>query len=116
MKTYRKKWYDRFNECDKTFEVHHIDFDRNNNDLNNLVAIPKILHSEYHLTINILKEINDHNYDPVSFIVCDYENRIKKIRRVSEIIFNCIRARDFLLKHNIKHPTYFKNYDKLFGE
>ena len=30
------------------FEVHHIDMDRNNNDINNLVALPKKLHQHYH--------------------------------------------------------------------
>lgn len=32
----------------KDFDIHHIDFNRENNDIANLVAIPKELHSEYH--------------------------------------------------------------------
>lgn len=32
----------------KDFEVHHIDFNRENNDINNLVALPKKLHNQYH--------------------------------------------------------------------
>lgn len=32
----------------QNFEVHHIDFDRNNNVMRNLVAMPKSLHANYH--------------------------------------------------------------------
>lgn len=32
----------------KNFEVHHIDLNRENNDISNLVAIPKKLHQELH--------------------------------------------------------------------
>ena len=30
------------------FDVHHIDMNRNNNHINNLLALPKVLHNEYH--------------------------------------------------------------------
>ena len=32
----------------KDFDIHHIDFNRQNNDIINLVAIPKKLHLQYH--------------------------------------------------------------------
>lgn len=32
----------------KDFDIHHIDFNRENNDIMNLVAIPKKLHLKYH--------------------------------------------------------------------
>lgn len=31
-----------------TFDIHHIDLNRDNNDINNLVALPKELHNQYH--------------------------------------------------------------------
>ena len=31
------------------YEVHHIDEDRSNNDIENLVLLPKELHSKYHI-------------------------------------------------------------------
>lgn len=34
------------------FDVHHIDLNHENNDINNLVAIPKELHIEFHSTYN----------------------------------------------------------------
>ena len=30
------------------FEIHHIDFNRENNDISNLVALPKKVHRDYH--------------------------------------------------------------------
>lgn len=36
----------------KNFEVHHIDLNRENNDITNLVAIPKKLHQELHSTFD----------------------------------------------------------------
>jgi len=33
----------------QTFHIHHIDGNRGNNDIRNLVALPKDIHSEYHL-------------------------------------------------------------------
>lgn len=37
-----------------TFEIHHIDGDRSNNDIMNLVALPKELHTDFHKSaINI---------------------------------------------------------------
>lgn len=35
----------------KDFDVHHIDFNRENNDIMNLVAIPKELHRNYHKSL-----------------------------------------------------------------
>ena len=32
----------------KEFEVHHIDLDRGNNDIKNLILLPKKLHERYH--------------------------------------------------------------------
>lgn len=39
----------------KNFEVHHIDLNRDNSEIENLVAIPKDLHNSYH---TLLQETN----------------------------------------------------------
>ena len=59
-KSYRKDYcsylgYD-ITEC---YHVHHIDHDRENNKINNLVAIPKTLHSLYH---KLHKRLVSHEY------------------------------------------------------
>ncbi len=40
------------------FHVHHIDFNKGNDDINNMVAIPKELHQEYHTLVNSLHDFN----------------------------------------------------------
>tara|TARA_R110000744_G_C19066084_1_gene529554 strand:+ start:251 stop:601 length:351 start_codon:yes stop_codon:yes gene_type:complete len=46
---YRKHYEQHFNvKVPKDFDVHHIDGDRNNNDIINLVALPRVLHNKYH--------------------------------------------------------------------
>jgi len=50
MKDYRKYYakYYGIKWDTKAFDVHHIDRDRENNDIRNLVLLPKSLHSELH--------------------------------------------------------------------
>jgi hypothetical protein len=36
----------------KDFHVHHIDGNRENNEINNLLALPKDLHNKYHKCVN----------------------------------------------------------------
>jgi hypothetical protein len=37
------------------FEVHHIDMNRDNNEIENLVALPKHVHQEYHRLIPMIE-------------------------------------------------------------
>lgn len=39
-----------------SFDVHHIDGNRDNNDIMNLVALPKELHHQYHQTSTFLRD------------------------------------------------------------
>lgn len=57
MKDYRKIYANYYCvEWDsKLFEVHHIDRNRENNDVHNLVLLPKKLHKEYHRIISIIQ-------------------------------------------------------------
>lgn len=49
MKNYRKIYEAKCNiKIPKGYEIHHIDFNRENNDISNLVMLPKKLHQEYH--------------------------------------------------------------------
>ena len=48
-KSYREKYKQHYGiEFRKDFVVHHIDEDRGNNDISNLILIPRDLHSKYH--------------------------------------------------------------------
>lgn len=47
---YRKLYTDNIGEIPKDWDIHHIDFNHDNNDLNNLIAVPKIVHTVIHQT------------------------------------------------------------------
>jgi hypothetical protein len=65
-----RKFYEKCTgkEVPKDFEVHHIDHDRSNNSIDNLVAIPKKLHHDYHKSYSQYKlafsDFNPDNYKP----------------------------------------------------
>ena len=56
LKDYRKKYKRYYNiEFSKDYVVHHIDFDRSNNDISNLVLLPRKLHSKYHFCLSCIR-------------------------------------------------------------
>ena len=55
MSNYRKKYQKHHNlELDSNTDVHHIDWNRKNNDIDNLIAIPKSLHVRIHKDIGFM--------------------------------------------------------------
>ena len=62
IKNYRLK-YKRYFGIDfgTDYEIHHIDFNRENNDISNLILLPKELHKKYHFYINQMSNPNDEN-------------------------------------------------------
>lgn len=56
LKDYRKK-YKRYYGIDfsKDYVIHHIDFDRSNNDISNLLLMPRKLHSKYHFCLDTMR-------------------------------------------------------------
>lgn len=48
-----RKYYEESvgTKIDKDYEIHHLDFNRHNNYIINLVALPKYLHRKYHNTL-----------------------------------------------------------------
>ena len=61
---YRKKYEDYFNvNLPSDIVVHHIDANRENNSLDNLVAMPRELHSRYHSQKNELFSVLSHADD-----------------------------------------------------
>lgn len=54
-RNYRKYYQEYYSiNLDKDFEIHHIDYDRENNNISNLVALPKKLHHKLHCNRNEL--------------------------------------------------------------
>ena len=51
MFNYRKYYGEYYGiEVAEDFDIHHIDGDRNNNDISNLIMLPSKLHAKYHMT------------------------------------------------------------------
>tara|TARA_R100001244_G_scaffold46088_1_gene41332 strand:+ start:3923 stop:4138 length:216 start_codon:yes stop_codon:yes gene_type:complete len=46
--SYRKLYEKHINKIPKDWDVHHIDFNHNNNKLENLISIPKVIHKIIH--------------------------------------------------------------------
>lgn len=55
LKDYREKYKRFYNiEFGAEYVVHHIDLDRTNNDISNLLLLPRELHAKYHLILNAI--------------------------------------------------------------
>ena len=55
LKDYRAKYKRYYNiDFDSDYVIHHIDFDRSNNDIKNLLLLPKELHQRYHFYLSAM--------------------------------------------------------------
>ena len=94
MENYRKIYADYYGiEWDsQLFEIHHINRNRNDNNIYNLVLLPKKLHKEYHKIINIIQfdfetvadVFNVSNYD--IYHASEYQELIKIKFDIANII------------------------------
>ena len=65
---YRKFYEKQTNKkIPKDFDIHHIDFNRENNDIANLVAIPRQLHKKYHTIIVKMFPLGHFTYEKSLF-------------------------------------------------
>ena len=59
-----KKHYDI--EFSRELEVHHLDFDRSNNSIENLLLLPRTIHRDYHQIEAVFKMFDDGNNIPLN--------------------------------------------------
>lgn len=104
------------------FDVHHIDQNRSNNDITNLVAIPKIVHKEYHNNLNIYEislnslDINIHS-NPMVYDF--YLENINKYAVCCKLIKYFIMYRDALILGHNNSPlghNYNTDFSQLINE
>lgn len=61
---YREIYKNYFNiNFNDNYDIHHIDFDHSNNNIDNLILLPKELHNKYHNLINMLGLKNTINFN-----------------------------------------------------
>lgn len=72
---YRKIYENALKEkIPKDFDIHHIDLNHKNNDIKNLVAIPKTLHQKFHKYVNEMEQIrNDFKFEDLYKIGGNYD-------------------------------------------
>lgn len=59
IKNYRTKYKRYFGiDFDQNFDIHHINFDRSDNEIKNLLLLPKELHAKYHFILNAIGATN----------------------------------------------------------
>lgn len=116
---YRKLYETHFDiKLSKDYDVHHIDFDRENNTIDNLIAMPNKLHRNYHklllqnknyhsnnmlhLELNTDVNINIHN-NTVKFIknMSTILNEISKYTQYKKCLELNINPKDLFL------PKYY---------
>ena len=60
LKNYREKYKRYYGiEFGRDYEIHHIDLNHDNNDIDNLVLLPKELHRKYHFYLNDVRKIKN---------------------------------------------------------
>lgn len=70
---YRKIYEDHYKiTLSDDMVVHHIDLDRSNNDISNLLALPRELHAKYHMCLNTLRRSGERT-------VISYDGKIKGV-------------------------------------
>lgn len=101
---YRKIYEENCNiKIPKGYEVHHIDFDRSNNKIMNLVLLPKELHNKYHTLVNRYKSMN---YELViklqssiqfGYGINDYivKENLEIIKEFSNVWYECVKYVDY---------------------
>lgn len=77
-------------ELSSSFDIHHIDFDKSNNAINNLVALPRILHQNYHTS---LKGIHTESV-PVK-LTGNCSQYINELYKYLELYMECNRWVDY---------------------
>lgn len=59
---FRKYYEEYYNiKISPEFDIHHIDLNHSNNNIDNLIMIPKILHNKYHYLINQLGGLDNNS-------------------------------------------------------
>lgn len=101
----------------KGYDVHHIDLNRDNNDISNLVAIPKKVHQLYHqqlrydgipINVNVLS-------NPMSYMFLI--DQIQTLALCAELIHRFIVYRNSLLgvHYNFLETDYSFNVDSFLN-
>lgn len=114
---YRKFYEEETGETiPEGYEIHHIDHDRKNNDIDNLVALPKKLHRRYHYYRN--KLLSDLDRMPIEEIIpfnttfgdIVFYHCHKTVEILSKYIEICRTVSGFIVKRDIMIYGSIENF------
>ena len=96
-KAHRKIWEKVIGKIPKNFDIHHIDNNKYNNNINNLLMLPKKLHNDYHKITYEIKDLK---------ISCEIKSVIDSGNRYNEYLFNLHKQLYITLKECNKWADY----------
>lgn len=100
MNEYRLKYvYWTGDTIEEDFDIHHIDFNRKNNCIKNLVKLPKKLHADYHA---VIKKLNNSIYNEYNVP----KSKLLKLKAKLEIL------QSELDKHIVRRDDLIINKEK----
>ena len=111
MRNY-KKYFEKY--CNikvpVNYEIHHIDLNHKNNDISNLMILPKELHRKYH---KIYKEYFTHHNNIYSFIITGNKigtesGSLYMLHQLIEVVEECNKWYDFTLYLKGQMPNIHK--------
>lgn len=108
MKQYRNYFKNYYKLCfGKDYEVHHIDLNHNNNDISNLMLLPKELHSKYHSLLNDYKSSSSCviNFIITGNKVCSETYIANILKQLLEVLEECNKWYDYKLYLDGKLPN-----------
>lgn len=98
---YRELYKDYYGiDFDNYFDVHHIDRNRKNNNINNLLLLPSKLHSQFHFNLNILEK---YKITDISRIQTTYE--------MNEYLLNAVQRQAVTVKQICLWVNFKQNLD-----
>lgn len=92
---YRKIYTEYYHfEIPTDWDIHHIDYNHNNNNPNNLVALPKSLHQQLHLAYSEMKQFEPD--ERVEFVCYSgkansYNTYLDYLTRYLEVLSTCVK-------------------------
>lgn len=112
MENYRQKYMSEYGILpSKDYEIYHIDLNHSNNDMNNLVLLPKQLHHKYHSLLKCVENIEGDifskclNAEIHSSVFCGDQFNLEMIKELADTLQECNKWYDYKLYLEGKLPN-----------
>lgn len=94
-------------DFDSSFVIHHIDFDHSNNDMDNLILLPRELHSCYHAAVAALQDFSNPRTDGLVSLKIDNQAAFFNKEKFHELssIFTQIKNWEVLKRQGYRVPS-----------